>query len=374
MVNTSTPRIDRQLRSGVVARRRVARVRVDARRRPPASTRRASTAAAVRPLAHADRRRRTPEAMTFLSNSEINPQFMREGRIMMSTEKVERQASTRSPAGALTGTSPTTTRCSAQRRDLAVHPERRRPMDTYPSIGYSQATDIREGADGNYDHHPLDEHERHLGAPGGRRARDLQPQRRTVRDDRTRSGFLQSVRSSATRPRPATRRRQTIVTSRPRSTATARRSHARRPDHGVVRVDTVQSLAWDLVVVDPTTSVQTLLNIPSTAARSATRCSRTSGRRARRSRTAASSCSAARRVGYLARDALHAGCADGVHGCSPATCGAAVRSTRSARPRSSSCTAKAFARRAPARARVRPTASIRAAACSVKPRCSRTAR
>ena len=29
----------------------------------------------------------TPEQMTFLSNSEVNPQFMREGRIIMSTEK-----------------------------------------------------------------------------------------------------------------------------------------------------------------------------------------------------------------------------------------------------------------------------------------------
>jgi len=88
------------------------------------------------------------EQITFLSNSEISPQFMREGRITMTTEKVSDgfyQLSGRRinwdrtdyhPLLAQRATSP-----YADLTDLT---------QTKPSIGFASATDIREGSDGNF--------------------------------------------------------------------------------------------------------------------------------------------------------------------------------------------------------------------------------
>ncbi|HET7503800.1 MAG TPA: hypothetical protein VFK02_22420, partial [Kofleriaceae bacterium] len=88
------------------------------------------------------------EQITFLSNSEIGPQFMREGRITMTTEKVSDgfyQLSGRRinfdrtdyhPLLAQRATSP-----YADLTDLT---------QTKPSVGYAAATDIREGSDGNF--------------------------------------------------------------------------------------------------------------------------------------------------------------------------------------------------------------------------------
>ena len=88
------------------------------------------------------------EQITFLSNSEISPQFMREGRITMTTEKASDgfyQLSGRRinwdrtdyhPLLAQRATSP-----YADLTDLT---------QTKPSVGFASATDIREGSDGSF--------------------------------------------------------------------------------------------------------------------------------------------------------------------------------------------------------------------------------
>ncbi len=93
----------------------------------------------------------TPEQMTFLTNSELGPQFMREGRITMTTEKAASdgggfyQLAGRRINWDLTDYHP----LLAQRA--------RSPFPTLtdlvmqgPSVGYSSATDIREASDGNF--------------------------------------------------------------------------------------------------------------------------------------------------------------------------------------------------------------------------------
>ncbi|MBL0213559.1 MAG: PD40 domain-containing protein [Myxococcales bacterium] len=89
-----------------------------------------------------------PEQMTFLSNSEIGPQFMREGRVTMTTEKVSDgfyQLSGRRLNWDLTDYHP----LLAQRKD-SPYADLADPSATRPSIGYSSATDIREGVDGSF--------------------------------------------------------------------------------------------------------------------------------------------------------------------------------------------------------------------------------
>jgi len=88
------------------------------------------------------------EQMTFLTNSEIAPQFMREGRMTMTTEKVSDgfyQLAGRRINWDLTDYHP----LLAQRaRSPYADPDD--PSATLPSIDYAQATDIREDADGNF--------------------------------------------------------------------------------------------------------------------------------------------------------------------------------------------------------------------------------
>ncbi|HWU89007.1 MAG TPA: hypothetical protein VN253_17195 [Kofleriaceae bacterium] len=90
----------------------------------------------------------TPEQMTFLSNSEVGPAFMREGRVTMTTEKVSDgfyQLSGRRLNWDLTDYHP----LLAQRKDsLYVKPKDL--TTTAPSIGYASATDIREGSNGDF--------------------------------------------------------------------------------------------------------------------------------------------------------------------------------------------------------------------------------
>ena len=89
-----------------------------------------------------------PEQMTFLSNSEINPQFMREGRVTMTTEKVSEgfyQLAGRRINWDLTDYHP----LLAQRKD-SLYPSPTDLTATLPSIGYSSATDIREAANGDF--------------------------------------------------------------------------------------------------------------------------------------------------------------------------------------------------------------------------------
>lgn len=89
-----------------------------------------------------------PEQMTFLSNSEMNPQFMREGRVTMTTEKVSDgfyQLSGRRINWDLTDYHP----LLAQRKD-SLYANMTDLTQTLPSVGYSSATDIREGNDGDF--------------------------------------------------------------------------------------------------------------------------------------------------------------------------------------------------------------------------------
>lgn len=88
------------------------------------------------------------EQVTYLSNSEIGPQFMREGRITMTTEKVSDgfyQLAGRRINWDRTDYHPLLAqRATSQYADLTDLAQ------TRPSVGYALATDIREGSDGNF--------------------------------------------------------------------------------------------------------------------------------------------------------------------------------------------------------------------------------
>ena len=88
------------------------------------------------------------EQMTFLSNSELRPHFMREGRVTMTTEKASDgfyQLSGRRINWDLTDYHP----LLAQRAESA-YADLKDLTQTKPSIGYNAAIDIREGSDGNF--------------------------------------------------------------------------------------------------------------------------------------------------------------------------------------------------------------------------------
>ncbi|MEJ7600735.1 MAG: hypothetical protein WKG01_22715 [Kofleriaceae bacterium] len=90
----------------------------------------------------------TAEQMTFLSNSEVGAQFMREGRVTMTTEKASDgfyQLAGRRINWDLTDYHP----LLAQRKEspYGVIDER---GDVKPSVDYSSATDIREGNNGDF--------------------------------------------------------------------------------------------------------------------------------------------------------------------------------------------------------------------------------
>jgi len=88
------------------------------------------------------------EQITFLSNSEVGPQFMREGRITMTTEKASDgfyQLSGRRINWDRTDYHPLLAqRASSPYADLTDLTQ------TKPSVGYASATDVREGSDGNF--------------------------------------------------------------------------------------------------------------------------------------------------------------------------------------------------------------------------------
>ncbi|MBP9086066.1 MAG: PD40 domain-containing protein [Kofleriaceae bacterium] len=93
------------------------------------------------------------QQMTFLSNSEISPQFMREGRVTMSTEKVSSafgaagfyQVSGRRLNWDLTDYHPL-----VGQRAQSGFADGLDAAALKPSIGYQMVNDIREGADGNF--------------------------------------------------------------------------------------------------------------------------------------------------------------------------------------------------------------------------------
>jgi len=88
------------------------------------------------------------EQITFLSNSEIRPHFMREGRITMTTEKVSDgfyQLSGRRINWDRTDYHPL-----LAQRAISPYADLTDLTQTRPSIGYAAATDIREGSDGSF--------------------------------------------------------------------------------------------------------------------------------------------------------------------------------------------------------------------------------
>lgn len=92
------------------------------------------------------------ERMTFLSNSEIGPQMMREGRVSMTTEKVDGHdpgAGFYQLAGRRINWDRTDYHpLLGQRATSPVDPAA--PGAQNPSLGFAQATEIREGFDGNF--------------------------------------------------------------------------------------------------------------------------------------------------------------------------------------------------------------------------------
>jgi hypothetical protein len=95
-----------------------------------------------------------PERITFLSNSELSPQFIREGRLIMTTEKGDPggefyQLSGRRLNWDLTDYHPLLAQRAESPFGKFGDKDPNAP-DTRPSVGYAQASDIREAFDGNF--------------------------------------------------------------------------------------------------------------------------------------------------------------------------------------------------------------------------------
>lgn len=191
------------------------------------------------------------EQLTFLTNSEVTPAMMREGRIIMTTEKVSDgfyQLSGRRLNWDRTDYHP----LLAQRSQSPYGD----PADltaTRPSVGYGQATEIREDLDGNFLVVFSDP-----GAKGG--AGTIGLFNRSIgafEAGRADDAYLRSV----TILDPAATGRAGAMTDG------AYRSPASMPDgrilaaYAAVRGDlaTVASLDWDLVALDPRTGDRTVL-------------------------------------------------------------------------------------------------------------------
>jgi hypothetical protein len=191
------------------------------------------------------------EQMTFLTNSEISPQFMREGRVIMTTEKVSQgfyQVSGRRLNWDLTDYHPL-----LAQRAVSDYADLNDITATGPSVGYEQATEIREGFDGNFLSVFSDK-----GAKGG--AGTLAIFNRSVgpfeagRDD---PGFLKSV----TFPDPAATGRAGTATNG------AYRSPSSSLDGDIIAsysayngdLATATSHNWDIVAVNPRSGVRTAL-------------------------------------------------------------------------------------------------------------------
>ena len=191
-----------------------------------------------------------PEQMTFLSNSELGPQFMREGRVTMTTEKVSEgfyQLAGRRINWDLTDYHPL-----LAQRNASPYFSLPDLMSMGPSIGYSSATDIREGADGNFllivsdvgmDGKPV--------VPGGGGAlgvfnRSIGP----FEEGRLDAGYLPSFRLVD----------GYAATGRSASSG-AYRSPVTMPDGQIMAsfTTTASALAWRLVAINPRTNQQTTL-------------------------------------------------------------------------------------------------------------------
>lgn len=193
----------------------------------------------------------TPEQVTVLSNSEVNPQFMREGRMTMSTEKASDgfyQVAGRRINWDLTDYHP----LLAQRKD-SLYPSPTDLTTTLPSIGYSSATDIREGNDGDFLLILSDSNKGIAVLKGGAGAlavfnRSIGP----FEMNRADAGYLQSVR---------------ILGSPSASGHAGATAGYRAPFYlpdGEIMVSyatNVTTLNWDVQVVDPRSNAQHSLGI-----------------------------------------------------------------------------------------------------------------
>jgi len=195
------------------------------------------------------------EQLTYLTNSEVGPQMMREGRITMTTEKVS------------TGAGGDFYQLSGRRLNwdkTDYHPLlAQRAMSPYanpddnslmnPSVGYGQATDIREDLNNDFLTIFSD-----AGARGG--AGTLAIFNRSVGPfelDRTDDGYLASV----TFPDPAATGRVGAATTG------AYRNPSGMPDGRILvsytgftgDLGTATSLDWDIVAIDPISGARTTL-------------------------------------------------------------------------------------------------------------------
>jgi len=189
----------------------------------------------------------TLQQMTVLSNSEIRPHFMREGRITMTTEKVSDmfyQLSGRRLNWDMTDYHPL-----LGQRNISPYASLTDLTQTKPSIGYDAATDIKEANDGDFmlilsDVNP-DGTPVHGGGAGALATfnRSIGP----FEMGRNDPGYLQSVHIIGD------------PNANGSATATAGyRSPFYMPDgHIMVSYTTdLTNFAWQIVTVDPTTGMQ----------------------------------------------------------------------------------------------------------------------
>jgi hypothetical protein len=191
------------------------------------------------------------EQVTFLTNSEVSPQMMREGRITMTTEKVSEtfyQLSGRRINWDRTDYHPLLAQRSqspyADPNDLTV---------THPSVGYSQATDIREDLNNNFLAIFSD-----AGAKGGAGTlaifnRSVGPFELGRNDD----GYLPSV----TFPDPAATGRVGSPTSGAYRNPSGMTDGRIMVSYAAYNGDlgTATSFDWDIVAIDPRTGTRTPL-------------------------------------------------------------------------------------------------------------------
>ncbi|HTR53004.1 MAG TPA: hypothetical protein VMJ10_20055 [Kofleriaceae bacterium] len=203
----------------------------------------------------------TLQQMTVLSNSEIRPHFMREGRVTMTTEKVSDmfyQLSGRRLNWDLTDYHPL-----LAQRNISPYASLTDLTQTKPSIGFDAATDIREANDGDF-MVILSDVDATSGVPvHGAGAGALALFNRSIGPfemGRSDPGFLQSVHVIGD------------PNANGSSTATAGyRSPFYMPD-GHIMVSYTNNLStfeWQIVTVDPTTGLQDatpLITVPGKAA------------------------------------------------------------------------------------------------------------
>ncbi len=198
-----------------------------------------------------------PEQITFLSNSELAPAFMREGRITMTTEKGDPAGDFYQLAGRrlnwdLTDYHPLLAQRARSPFGKFGDPDPNAP-EVRPSVGYAQATDIREAMDGNFLLILSD-----VGAKGG--AGTLAVFNRSVgpfEADRVGESYLRSV----TIPDPAASGRVGAQSQG------AYRSPYPLLDGRVMAsyagatfdLGTVTSLDFDIVAVDPATGARSVI-------------------------------------------------------------------------------------------------------------------